>query len=83
MEGGTHSQAGFAIRERQPVVVRDLHVETRFVPSRLLLEHGGIAGMSVPMMVQDRVYGVMGAHCKTVRDFRRRSWSFSTRSPIR
>jgi PAS domain S-box-containing protein len=69
VEGGTHSQAGFAIRERQPVVVRDLHVETRFVPSKLLLEHGGIAGMSVPMMVQDRVYGVMGAHCKTVRDF--------------
>ena len=69
VEGGTHSQAGFAIRERQPVVVRDLQAETRFVPSRLLSEHGGIAGMSVPMMVQDRVYGVMGAHCKTVRDF--------------
>ena len=69
VEGGTHSQAGFAIRERQPVVVRDLRVETRFVSSRLLSEHDGIAGMSVPMMVQDRVYGVMGAHCKTVRDF--------------
>jgi PAS domain S-box-containing protein len=69
VEGGTHSQAGFAIRERQPVVVADLHAETRFVPSRLLSEHGGIAGMSVPMMVQDRVYGVMGAHCKTVRNF--------------
>jgi PAS domain S-box-containing protein len=69
VEGGTHSQAGFAIRERQPVVVRDLQAETRFVPSTLLSEHGGIAGMSVPMMVQDQVYGVMGAHCKTVRDF--------------
>jgi PAS domain S-box-containing protein len=69
VEGGTHSQAGFAIRERQPVVVRNLHTETRFKPSRLLSEHGGIAGMSVPMMVQDRVYGVMGAHCKVVRDF--------------
>lgn len=69
VEGGTHSQAGFAIRERQPVVVRDLRTETRFMPSRLLSEHGGIAGMSVPMMVQDRVYGVMGAHCKIVRDF--------------
>lgn len=69
VEGGTHSQAGFAIRERQPVVVGDLHAETRFMPSRLLSEHGGIAGMSVPMMVQDRVYGVMGAHCKTVRNF--------------
>lgn len=69
VEGGTHSQAGFAIRERQPVVVGDLHTETRFMPSKLLSEHGGIAGMSVPMMVQDRVYGVMGAHCKTVRNF--------------
>ncbi len=69
VEGGTHSQAGYAIRERQPVIVADLHAETRFVPSRLLSEHGGIAGMSVPMMVQDRVYGVMGAHCKTVRHF--------------
>ncbi|MDR4480403.1 MAG: PAS domain S-box protein [Nitrospira sp.] len=69
VEGGTHSQAGFAIRERQPVVVRDLRTETRFMPSKLLSEHNGIAGMSVPMMVQDRVYGVMGAHCKSVRDF--------------
>ena len=69
VEGGTHSQAGFAIRERQPVVVRDLRAETRFTSSRLLSEHRGIAGMSVPMMVQDRVYGVMGAHCKIVRDF--------------
>lgn len=69
VEGGTHSQAGFAIRERQPVVVRDLRAETRFTPSTLLAEHGGVAGMSVPMMVQDRVYGVMGAHCKSVRDF--------------
>ncbi len=76
VEGGTHSQAGFAIRKRQPVVVRDLQAETRFVPSRLLSEHGGIAGMSVPMMVQDRVYGVMGAHCKTVRDFSSKELEF-------
>ncbi len=69
VEGGTHSQAGFAIRERRPVVVRDLRAETRFTPSTLLAEHGGLAGMSVPMMVQDRVYGVMGAHCKSVREF--------------
>ncbi len=76
VEGGTHSQAGFAIRERQPVVVRDLRTETRFMPSRLLSEHSGIAGMSVPMMVQDRVYGVMGAHCKAVRDFSSKELEF-------
>lgn len=69
IEGGTHSQAGFAIRERLPVVVRDLRQETRFTASKLLTEHGGIAGMCVPMLVEDRVYGVMTAHSKRVRDF--------------
>ncbi|MER3423732.1 MAG: histidine kinase, partial [Nitrospiraceae bacterium] len=59
-----------------PVVVRDLRTETRFTPSTLLAEHSGIAGMSVPMMVQDRVYGVMGAHCKTVREFTEKELEF-------
>ena len=69
IEGGTHSQAGYAIRERLPVVVRDLRMETRFTPSKLLTEHGGIAGMCVPMLVEDRVYGAMTAHSRSVRDF--------------
>ena len=69
IEGGTHSQAGYAIRERLPVVVRDLRQETRFTPSKLLTEHGAIAGMCVPMLVEDHVYGAMTAHSKSVRDF--------------
>ncbi len=76
VEGGTHSQAGFAIRERRPVVVPDLRLETRFTPSKLFLDHHVIAGISVPMMVQDHVYGVMGAHCKTVRDFTEQEQEF-------
>lgn len=76
IEGGTHSQAGFAIRERLPVVVRDLREETRFTPSKLLTEHGGIAGMCVPMLVEDKVYGVMTAHSKQVRDFTEKEQAF-------
>lgn len=76
IEGGTHSQAGYAIRERLPVVVRDLREETRFTPSKLLTEHGGIAGMCVPMLVEDRVYGVMTAHSKQVRDFTEKEQEF-------
>jgi len=76
VEGGTHSQAGYAIRERRPVLVRDLRFETRFTPSNLLSDHHVIAGMSVPMMVQDRVYGVMGVHCKIVRDFTEQEQEF-------
>lgn len=69
IEGGTHSQAGYAIGKRLPVVVRDLRKETRFTPSKLLTEHGAIAGMCVPMLIEDRVYGVMTAHTRQVRDF--------------
>lgn len=76
IEGGTHSQAGFAIRERLPVVVRDLRKETRFTPSKLLTEHGGVAGMCVPMLVEDRVYGVMTAHARQVRDFTEKEREF-------
>jgi PAS domain S-box-containing protein len=76
IEGGTHSQAGYAIRERLPVVVRDLRKETRFTPSKLLTEHGGLAGMCVPMLMGDRVYGVMTAHTKQVRDFTEKELEF-------
>ncbi|MEO8327228.1 MAG: GAF domain-containing protein [Nitrospirota bacterium] len=55
VEGGRHSQAGYAIRERQPVLVRNLRIETRFTPSKRLTDHHIIAGMSVPVKVQDRV----------------------------
>lgn len=69
IEGGTHSMAGYAIRTRTPVVVPDLRRETRFTPSKLLTEHGGLSGMCVPMLVEDGVYGVMTAHARVVRDF--------------
>ncbi|HNV26104.1 MAG TPA: PAS domain S-box protein, partial [Nitrospira sp.] len=75
-EGGTHSQAGYAIRERVPVVVDDFRRETRFSPSKLLTEHGAVAGMCVPMLVEDRVLGVMTAHSKRVRKFNQKEQEF-------
>ena len=76
IEGGTHSQAGYAIRERVPVVVDDFRRETRFSASKLLTEHGAVAGMCVPMLVEDRVYGVMTAHSKRVRKFNQKEQEF-------
>ncbi|HPV83894.1 MAG TPA: PAS domain S-box protein [Nitrospira sp.] len=76
IEGGTHSQAGYAIRERVPVVVENLRRETRFSASKLLTEHGAVAGMCVPMLVEDRVYGVMTAHSKRVRRFTQKEQEF-------
>lgn len=68
-EGGIHSQAGFAIRQKQPVVVDDLLTETRFSPSALLAEHKVRSGVSVPMMFHDQVLGAMSAHTVSVRRF--------------
>jgi len=68
-EGGIHSQAGFAIRQKQPVVVDDLLTETRFSPSLLLSEHKVRSGVSVPMMFHDQVLGAMSAHTVSVRRF--------------
>ncbi len=76
IEGGTHSMAGYAIRTRTPVVVPDLRRETRFTPSKLLTEHGALAGMCVPMLVEERVYGVMTAHCRSVRAFSEKEQEF-------
>ncbi len=68
-EGGIHSQAGFAIRQKRPVVVEDLLTETRFSPSVLLSEHKVRSGVSVPMMFHDQVLGAMSAHTVSVRRF--------------
>jgi PAS domain S-box-containing protein len=75
-EGGDFSQAGFAIKERKPVVVRDLEHETRFLSSKLLSDHCVRSGVSVPMRFQDQILGVMGAHTRSLRTFTEREITF-------
>ncbi len=75
-EGGVHSQAGFAIRERKPVIVRDMVTEKRFSPSLLLSRHGVRSGVSVPMMFQGQVLGAMSVHTISVRQFDSREIDF-------
>jgi two-component system CheB/CheR fusion protein len=53
----------------EPVVVEDLSEETRFSGPALLLEHGAVSGMSVPMVSEDFVFGVMGVHSTRPRSF--------------
>lgn len=75
-EGGDFSQAGFAIKERKPVIVGDLLEETRFSPSKLLSDHRVRSGVSVPMRFQDQILGVMGAHTRFLRTFTEREIAF-------
>jgi signal transduction histidine kinase len=66
---GLESQAGYTLRERGPVIVKDLSSETRFSGPPLLLDYGVVSGISVPMVADDFVFGVMGAHTRQRRNF--------------
>src|SRR5229473_113137 len=54
----------YAMRAREPVVVADLASETRFLPCPLLLEHGIVSGVSVPIQGREAAYGILGAHSR-------------------
>lgn len=63
------THAGYTLRSEGPVVVEDLRVETRFEPSRLMLEHGVISGMTAPIAGEDGPFGVLGVHSNSFRIF--------------
>ena len=75
-EGGIYSQAGFAIRERKAVIVKDMATEKRFSPSSLLSRHHVRSGVSVPMMFQGQVLGAMSIHSISPRNFDAREIDF-------
>ncbi len=75
-EGGIYSQAGFAIRERKPIIVEDMLSETRFSPSTLLSDHKVRSGVSVPMMFHEEVLGAMSVHTLSTRKFDDREIGF-------
>jgi len=66
---GTDSQAGYTLRAGGPVVVEDFARENRFACPELLRRHGVQAGLSVPIFVGGRSWGVLGAHTCRPRTF--------------
>ena len=68
---GTDSQAGYTLLHKEPVIVKDLRTETRFIGPPLLHEHGVVSGMSVIIPGQDQPFGVLGAHTTRRRMFTR------------
>jgi two-component system, chemotaxis family, CheB/CheR fusion protein len=63
------SQAGFTLQAGEPVIMRDLAQEKRFTGPALLHEHGVTSGISCVIGSGDGVYGVLGAHTRSRRDF--------------
>lgn len=65
------SQAGYTLRSKEPVIVRDLPSESRFRGPSLLVEHEVVSGMSVIIYGSDGPYGVLGTHSREQRLFSR------------
>ncbi|MGV3532302.1 MAG: PAS domain S-box protein [Chthoniobacteraceae bacterium] len=66
---GRHSQAGFTLLSREPVIVTDLASESRFNSPTLLRQHGVVSGMSVIIHDLSQPYGVFGVHTSQPRSF--------------
>ena len=66
---GTCSQAGYTLLCGEPVIVRNLRAETRFIGPALLLDHEVVSGISVIIGRSDRPFGVLGVHTAEEREF--------------
>jgi PAS domain S-box-containing protein len=73
---GPGSQAGYTLMSSEPLIVEDLHTETRFHGSPLLIDHGVISGISVIIAGKERPFGVLGAHTTRRRTFTRDDINF-------
>jgi PAS domain S-box-containing protein len=66
---GKDSQAGFTLTTRGPVIVKDLHHETRFSGPPLLHDHQVVSGMSLVIGPIENPWGVLGVHAREPRIF--------------
>jgi len=66
---GRESPAGFALSSSSPVIIEDLHTETRFRRPRLLLDHGVVSAVAVIIHGRSKPYGVLGAYTIKRRKF--------------
>ncbi len=67
---GTGAPVSLAAATEEPYVFRDLGSEAGFEGSSLLVEHGAVAGVCVPIRGR-RLLGVLGAHATAQRELPR------------
>jgi PAS domain S-box-containing protein len=66
---GLDSQAGYTLHCNVPVIVDDLHSETRFTPPPILRDHRVTSGMTVVIQGSTRPFGILGGHTMHRRTF--------------
>ncbi len=56
------SHVSYNLKKLKPVVIKELKSHSEFSVSPLLVEHGIVSGVSVPMIVGEHVIGVLGVY---------------------
>ncbi|NUT55883.1 MAG: PAS domain S-box protein, partial [Thermoleophilia bacterium] len=68
-DSGSASFPGATLRERGPIVVRDLRIEARFSGPAKLHRHGVVSGMCTVIRNGSETFGVLGAYSPRSRTF--------------
>ena len=77
VEEGIHSQAGYTLAIRTPIVLENIAGEIRFSQSELLTRHGVCSGITVLIAtIPQTPWGVLGAHFRTPRTFNEHDVTF-------
>ena len=61
--------AGLVIRDRKPVTVADVRTDPRYHLSRMARQEGMVSMLSVPLMVHERVIGVLNCYTERPHQF--------------
>jgi two-component system, sensor histidine kinase PdtaS len=63
------SIAGRALVENQPIVVRDVQIDSEYIGHDLAVEQGLRSMICIPLTIQDKAVGVISCYTEDVRDF--------------
>jgi PAS domain S-box-containing protein len=69
VDAGLDSHLSFNLSKLKPLVIKDLKSDSGFSASPLLVDHGVVSGISVPMIVGDHVIGVLGVYTLQFTEF--------------
>ena len=69
LPGDNATQIGLTLNSGEPVVTKDLKIETRFTASPFLAGYGIISGVTVPIPSRGEPFGVLGVHTARRREF--------------
>ncbi|OIP70282.1 MAG: hypothetical protein AUK43_09855 [Oscillatoriales cyanobacterium CG2_30_40_61] len=69
LNNSPQSQPGYTLLLKEPVIVEDLRVETRFSSSEFFSNHHIVSGVTVLISGKEKPFGVLGIHSQEQRTF--------------